>query len=425
VSYYNQQWSILKDVGFYTDHSINNNASINGFNTMLKYTGKSITVAIIDTGFDINHLEIKDRIIAKRNFTGIGTVEDISQNDGESHGTSVAGIIASSNDNLGIRGVAPDVRLVLIKMPKQISYTTIRDMFQFALNNDADIINCSWGTNNISSATRDYLNDISKNARGGKGAIIIFSSGNDNEYMLNDESTVKGVIGVGATNKNNLRTNYSNYGKDLDVVVPGGQYLGISTIDPIGSCGKSNNDYRQYNESNNGKSVAFAGTSASAPILSGALALLLESNPLLTSLQVQNLLKISSDKIGQNTPYIDDMIVSSSQSPTISGILGTNNYSNFKVRLTNELNNKIYGDYPIIINGNDWNCTISDTIDEGLYKIELVDINKITTIWATIEHFEVNTKKLDLKYINKRKNDFYGYGKLNLDELINKASNNY
>ncbi len=415
-SYYNQQWSIIKNSGFYGDNNIDKNADINASHSIGTYTGNGITVAIIDNGFDINHPEIKDNIILKKNFTNIGTSDDVSQDDEESHGTAVAGIIASSHDNLGIRGISPNVKLILIKMPSQISSTIIIDMFNFAVNNGADIINCSWGTNSSFSAVEDHLNNLSISGRGGKGIITIFSSGNQNQLLGNDESAIEGVIGVGATNKNNLRTNYSNYGNELDLVVPGGEYIGISTIDPIGNCGKISGDYNLYDEAS-----AFAGTSASAPILSGALALALQSKPSLTFTQIQNLIKTSSDKIGQNTPYIDEMKTSSSTAPTITGKLGTSNFSNFNIRLTNESNNTQYGFYSITTTGNNWESTI-DTLPETFYKIELVSTDGNSTIYATLNNFEINTSKSDLKYTIKQKSDFYGYGKLNLDELINQAS---
>ncbi|WP_457596930.1 S8 family serine peptidase, partial [Hydrogenimonas sp.] len=82
-------------------------------------------------------------------------------------------------------------------------------------------------------------------------------------------------------------------------MAPGGYNLGITTLDQNGTAGLSEDDYLRYNDY-----YAFAGTSASAPIVTGVVAQLLEANPTLTRLQVYNALQCSADKIG-DVPYID------------------------------------------------------------------------------------------------------------------------
>ena len=120
--------------------------------------------------------------------------------------------------------------------------------------------------------------------------------------MGNDESAIPEVISVGATDRENLRAWYSNYGEYLDILAPGGYDLGITTLDNTGAKGIASNaeDYLFYDD----YASAFIGTSASAPIVSGMIALLLQSNPSLTRVEIENLLKNSADKIG-NVPYED------------------------------------------------------------------------------------------------------------------------
>ncbi len=103
------------------------------------------------------------------------------------------------------------------------------------------------------------------------------------------------IISVGATDKNNLRAWYSNYGTNLDVVAPGGYDVGITTLDDMGSSGIASIDdnYLLYNDSN-----SFIGTSASAPTVSGVVALILEKNPNLTRVEIENILKNNTDEIG-------------------------------------------------------------------------------------------------------------------------------
>jgi subtilisin family serine protease len=136
---------------------------------------------------------------------------------------------------------------------------------------------------------------LANNGRDGKGTIIVFAVGNDDIDMGNDESAIPEVISAGATDKNNLRVAYSNHGQYLDLMAPGGNNIGITTLDAMGDRGKSSvtENYLLYNDSN-----MFFGTSASAPIVTGVTALILEKNPNLTRVEVENILKNSSDKIG-------------------------------------------------------------------------------------------------------------------------------
>lgn len=206
----------------------------------------------------------------------------------------MSGIIAARNNNIGISGVAYDTKIIFLKYKKEMSDSDTIELFSKAEEFGADIINCSWGTYDVSQAVKDKIVDLSTNGRDGKGTIIVFSSGNDNKDMQNDESNIKEVISVGASNINNLRSSYSNFGENLDILAPGGDTLGISTLDPMYSNGINNDNYSiAY------KTEPFIGTSASAPIVSAVIALMLEKNPNLTRVEIENILKSTSDKIGE------------------------------------------------------------------------------------------------------------------------------
>jgi len=113
--------------------------------------------------------------------------------------------------------------------------------------------------------------------------------------MGNDESAIPEVIAVGATGIDNLREWYSNHGDHIDVVAPGGYETGITTLDPVGENGTAtlDDDYLLANDQE-----SFIGTSASAPIVSGVIALMLEKNPNLTRSDIEEAFKNTSDKIG-------------------------------------------------------------------------------------------------------------------------------
>ncbi len=421
-----EQWYMSKDETFYSQNQIDSEAHIHPTTTTYQtYTGKGVKVAIIDNGFDITHPEIKDNIIytasiSTNRWGNIFESSVVSHTlSTDYHGTAVAGIIGSKDDQIGTRGIAPDSSLILIKMPANFTDDAIITMFNKAIEAGADVINCSWGTGDTSQTVRDYINTIANTARNGKGVVIVFASGNDDKEIGDDESGIENVIGVGATDGDNLRTTYSNYGSLLDIVAPGGYYDSIATIDPVGTYGATSDDYNRYNQIQDGYEVSFIGTSAAAPIITGAIALLLEKDPTLTRAQIQEKLQSATDTIGQNTPYLYDMVTSSSQRPMISGIYGTNKLSTFKVKLTSYDTNTTYGSYSVTPSDNNtWNSTVTATLPNGNYKIELIDDDAIT-IWATDNNFTIDTS-LSFSTINtqKLKSNYYGYGKINLSKLL-------
>ena len=300
-TYYNTQWYINKDSLFYKKYNINENSSINAKDLLIKYSGVGIKIAIIDDGLDANHEDLQSAII--NSFNTLDKSSNVSHTfTSDSHGTGVAGIIAARNNNIGISGIAYNSKIIFLKYKDEMSDSETIELFSKAEEFGADIINCSWGTYDVSQAVKDKIIDLSKNGRGGKGTIIVFASGNDNQDILNDESNIKEVISVGASNIKNLRSSFSNFGENLDIIAPGGYQaissseinLGISTLDPMYFNGVNGSNYTIAN-----KRDSFIGTSASAPIVSAVIALMLEKNPNLTRDDVENILKSTSDKIGK------------------------------------------------------------------------------------------------------------------------------
>lgn len=133
------------------------------------FTGKGIIVAILDTGVDSSHPDLKDKVIKSIDLTG----ESIS----ESHGTHVAGTIAA---NGWLVGGAPDASILDIKVLGRSggSVSNIVKAISLAIDNGAAIINMSLGSKNLSSEDILQLTNAINNAWT-KGVICIAAAGND------------------------------------------------------------------------------------------------------------------------------------------------------------------------------------------------------------------------------------------------------
>ena len=299
--YFYQQWYINYNFDFYSKNGIVPQAGIDATKSMSKYTGRGIKIAIIDDGLDIYHEDLEDALIASYDIE-TGT-SDVSHREFTGfHGTAVSGIVLARDNDKGIAGIAPEADLIFLRYVDEMTDAQTIELFNKAVEFGADIIVCSWGTYNVSQAVKDKIIDLANNGRGGLGIPIVFAVGNDGTYMGNDESAIGEVISVGASNIDNDRAWYSNYGEHLDILAPGGDFdSAITTLDDMGDRGVAILDpnYILYDDYD-----GFAGTSPSAAIVGGAIALMLEANPNLTRSEIEHILKDTAQKIG-DTEYIN------------------------------------------------------------------------------------------------------------------------
>ncbi len=251
------------------------------------FTGKNVKVAVIDSAFSLNHPDLR----FSDSFNIFTKNKDISPNTtADFHGTAVAGVIAANrNNNYGIMGIAPDAYLIGFNGLFEIEDTeyfseSYIDVFYDALDKDVDIINCSWGTIDVlDEAIEDVLSEVAEEGRGGKGTFIIFSTGNEGSLKLGKEAALPFVISVGSIESNGKRSGFSTYGKKLDLVAPSN----FVSLDLVGKDG--------FEEAEKG---FVTGTSFSAPVVAGCIALILEANPDLTRGQVLDIIYATTKKVG-------------------------------------------------------------------------------------------------------------------------------
>lgn len=289
--------TVLRGKGY----DIDENADANVVDAWSKTQGAGVRVAVIDDGFDTRHEDLASNIAVTYNAdTGSSSV--IYYGFDGAHGGSCAGFIAAPVNKVGIVGVAPQSKLILIKENLYTDSKIIK-AFEYAKQQGARVVSCSWGTGQVSEAVEAEFKSLYD-----AGITIVFASGNNGEDLdtngSHDESESDWVIGVGASGENNDVTGYSDYGYNIDLLAPAGNRnysLGVLALDDMGFKGRDT----QEGMVNNNYAYVY-GTSFACPIVSGAATLLYSIRPDLTPKKVREILIKSADKIGENASYNRD-----------------------------------------------------------------------------------------------------------------------
>jgi subtilisin family serine protease len=265
----------------------------------------NIVIAVIDNGIDLQHPDFEDKIVKPITLWEGSYADDLFNNPNYTHGTPCASV-AAARDNGGVCGSAPVARL----MPMSgtgYSIEITEQMFNYCIENGADVISCSWGTTDRNFALGEEklaaIAKAAKEGRDGKGCIICYAAGNEGEESLNVYGEHPDVICVGASTSEDEHAVYSNKGEKLTICAPSnGGYVPI-----MAARASWDTDEPQYEDGidRGPQHKHFGGTSSATPLVAGICALMLSANPSLTATEVKQILKDTADKIGPSESYTD------------------------------------------------------------------------------------------------------------------------
>jgi subtilisin family serine protease len=262
----------------------------------------AVRVAVIDSGIELNHPELKGRIVAWRSFVG-GTVADT-----QGHGTFVAGEIAAIADNgVGIAGLAPPARLIVAKVVRDdgtIPAKAEAKAIRWAVKKGARVINLSFGS--IRDPADPSIDGYSAPERRAidfavrRGVLVVAAVGNGNDApqqpwpYASYPAAFPHVLGVAAYGRTGAVPSFSNRDSQyVDIAAPGTdmvslfpqpltQHYAACSQQGYSLCGPK--EYRSA-----------GGTSFAAPQVAGAAALLLGQRPNLRPDQVSTILRTTAD----------------------------------------------------------------------------------------------------------------------------------
>lgn len=261
---------------------------------------EDVMIAVIDTGVDYNHPELQGKVVLGHDYAN----NDEDPMDDNGHGTHCAGTIAAkANNSIGIVGVCPNCKILAIKALDNSGSGSLFDLSQAireASNKNARVINASWGAEISGDLVIDEAIEYARSL----GTIMIAAAGNENaDTKFFYPASNPGVIAVSATDQNDQKASFSNYGDRIDVSAPGGmgnEFDGQSRaganilslrargIDPYGD-GKTivGQEY-----------LRLRGTSMAAPHVSGLVGLLFSFRPDWQIEEVRQVVRSSADDIG-------------------------------------------------------------------------------------------------------------------------------
>ncbi|MCC7543613.1 S8 family serine peptidase [bacterium] len=288
----------------------------------------SVTVAVIDTGFALEHQDLDDAWYVNDGESGVTESEGAEPNctsralsldkscnnidddaDGyvdnrlgwdfanidnnvqtgetdpldsaTTHGTLVSGLIAAESSNAqGVAGMSWHTKILPLQALTDLGEgdtVSVALAIHYAVTHGAQVINLSLGSDGDDPLVAEQIEYAHE-----QGVVVVAAAGNENEGTLSYPANYPTVIAVGATDTADVRASFSNYGSNLALVAPGTSICSTSW--------SSANQTTRY-------TCGSAGTSFSSPIVAGAAALLLAQNTTLTPTQVKSALTATATKV--------------------------------------------------------------------------------------------------------------------------------
>lgn len=241
----------------------------------LKFAGNhEVTVAVIDGLADVNHPELKGRVLPPYN-----AADPANPGYPDYHGTHVSGIVAAEmNNGIGGHGIAPKAKILPINVFDRyggFDYI-LAEAILYAVENGADVINMSLGAPFEMPLVEEAIKKAVE-----KGVVIVAAAGNDGAIYYNYPASYDGVITVGATNDKNKKAYFTTYGPSIDVVAPGEDV------------------YSTLNTAAKSTFEKLSGTSMASPIVAGVAALIKSKHPNLNTYEVEYILENTARDLGE------------------------------------------------------------------------------------------------------------------------------
>ena len=295
--------------------------NLNMGNTWDSFTGKGINIAVVDDGLEVAHEDLAANSYPlssgyHRNFKEGAPADPTPQEASENHGTKCAGLAAATGfNNLGVTGVAPEAMMMGLRL---IGGRTAEDAESVAIAWQPDgiithVSSNSWGATDDGKADgRDSalkkagMEAAATKNRGGLGTVILVSAGNgrdDGDDSSYDEfSSSRFAMAVAAVGNDGKQSSYSESGLNVAISAFGGEFQPSNVTWTTNNSGdeafQSKNKNFPASTAPINYTDAMNGTSAAAPQVSGAVALMLQANPALGYRDVKEILLKTANRDG-------------------------------------------------------------------------------------------------------------------------------
>ena len=281
-----------------------------------------LRVAVLDDGVQASHPDFGNQVKSYYAWDAVNGNHALAadpQCSDDSHGTFVTGLILGQHDNgEGIAGGAPGAYVIPIRIysncdaPYRASDADLANAISWAWYwTGSDVLSNSWRWPHLSTAVTNEINEAVANGRAGKGATVVFAAGNTSRRYLADyrgmtyPGYLSAVIGVGAIDRDGDPADYTPRDSRLDIVALSSPFTGGCGIGDVRTTELTGRN-RACDDGPNGDvdyTSTFSGTSAAAPQVAAAAALLYSVDLNRTESTVRSMLLDNADYWGRSDDF--------------------------------------------------------------------------------------------------------------------------